>query len=106
MLPNQEGELNEWMERGIFFSHYLSGQDDGQSSQERDIPVVKSFDNVDDHDCICIPITEGHAGIGKDRYQHMLFHIERARVEQEGAPEDREPVPSLGQDQGHESADG
>ena len=64
----------------LLFADYLSGQDDGQSSQERDVPVVKSFNNVYDHDCICIPITEGHAGIGEDGDEYMLFHIERPRV--------------------------
>ena len=59
---------------------HLSGDDEEEADDERDVPLVERLDNVDDEDGVGAAVAERGAGVGEDAYQHVLLHVEGPRV--------------------------
>ncbi|BAS80416.1 Os02g0696200, partial [Oryza sativa Japonica Group] len=59
----------------------LGGDDEEPGGDEGDGALVEGADDVDDHDGVGVAVAEGAAGVGEDGDEHVLLHVEGARVE-------------------------
>ena len=84
---------------------YLSGDDEKPTGQERYVPTIKGFDNINYTNRISRTISESTSSICKDANENMLFHVKCTRVQRKCfGPETWNPKLALGQNGSHEVA--
>ncbi|KAK9905187.1 hypothetical protein M0R45_000384 [Rubus argutus] len=78
------------------------------TSDERDLPEIKLFDDGNNPNSVSRARAESTSGISKYGNQHMLFYVERARIQGNHVlrPESGDPELGGGEDSGHEVAYG
>lgn len=86
---------------------YLGSDDKQPTSEESDLPEIKLLDDVHNPYRVSRAWPESTSGVSENGDEHMLFDVERTRVEGNlGRPESGDPELGGGEDSGHEVAYG